>query len=116
MIILDTHFWFWWLLESPKLSTQSAEAIAINTEIGISAIRCWELAMLLSKNRIMLSMDVQIWLNLALQHPKVILLPLSPEIAVLSTRLPGEFHGDPADRLIVASSLVHKVSLVSKDE
>ena len=116
MIILDTHFWFWWLLESPKLSTQSAEAIAINTEIGISAISCWELAMLLSKNRIMLSMDVQIWLNLALQHPKVILLPLSPEIAVLSTRLPGEFHGDPADRLIVASSLVHKVSLVSKDE
>ncbi|ELS00051.1 type II toxin-antitoxin system VapC family toxin [Gloeocapsa sp. PCC 73106] len=72
--------------------------------------------MLVAKNRIGLSMDVQIWMNLAFQHPLAQLLPLTPEVAVLSTRLPGDFHGDPADRLIVASSLVHKVSLVSKDE
>jgi PIN domain nuclease of toxin-antitoxin system len=72
--------------------------------------------MLVSKNRIGLSMDVQIWLNLALQHPKIQLLPLTPEIAVLSTRLPGTFHGDPADRLIVSSSLVYKALLLSKDE
>lgn len=72
--------------------------------------------MLVAKNRIGLSMDVQIWMSLAFQHPKVKLLPLTPEIAVLSTRLPGEFHGDPADRLIVASSLLHQVPLISKDE
>jgi PIN domain nuclease of toxin-antitoxin system len=61
-------------------------------------------------------MDVQVWIDLALQQPKVKLLPLTPAIAVLSTRLPGDFHGDPSDRLIVASSLVNKASLVSKDE
>ncbi|MEB3192970.1 MAG: type II toxin-antitoxin system VapC family toxin [Snowella sp.] len=116
MIILDTHVWFWWLTESPKLSIKAAEVIAVNTEIGVSAISCWELAMLVSKDRITLSMDVQVWLDLAFQHPKAKLLPLSPEIAVVSTRLPGSFHGDPADRLIVASSLVHKVPLISKDE
>ena len=60
--------------------------------------------------------DVQIWLDLALQHQNVQLLPLTPEIAVRSTRLPKGFHGDPSDRLIVASSLVHKAPLVSKDE
>ena len=84
--------------------------------IGIPAISCWEIAMLVSKNRIGLSMDVQILIDLAFQHPKTQLLPLSPEIAVLSTRLPGDFHGDPADRLIVASCLVHKTPLISKDE
>jgi PIN domain nuclease of toxin-antitoxin system len=116
MIILDTHAWFWWLTESPKLSVKSAETIQNNTIIGIPAISCWEIAMLVSKNRIGLSMDVQIWIDLAFQHPKTQLLPLSPEIAVLSTRLPGDFHGDPADRLIVASCLVHKTPLISKDE
>jgi PIN domain nuclease of toxin-antitoxin system len=61
-------------------------------------------------------MDVQVWIETSLQRPNVKLLPLTPQIAVLSTQLPGGFHGDPADRLIVASSLVHQSPLVSKDE
>ncbi|MEE6161748.1 type II toxin-antitoxin system VapC family toxin [Cylindrospermopsis raciborskii DSH] len=96
------------MTESKNLSVQATEAINKADIIGIAAISCWELAMLVAKNRIGLSMDVQIWINLALQHPKIQLLALTPEIAVLSTRLPGNFHGDPADRLIVASSLVHQ--------
>lgn len=116
MIILDTHAWIWWITESENLSVQATEAINKADIIGIAAISCWELAMLVAKNRIGLSMDVQIWINLALQHPKIQLLALTPEIAVLSTRLPGNFHGDPADRLIVASSLVHKAQLISKDD
>lgn len=72
--------------------------------------------MLVAKGRLGLSVDVQVWIDRALQRPKVILLPLTPEIAVVSTRLPGDFHGDPADRLIVATSSVHKAALVSKDE
>lgn len=116
MIILDTHAWIWWITESENLSVQATEAINKADIIGIAAISCWELAMLVAKNRIGLSMDVQIWINIALQHPKTQLLALTPEIAVLSTRLPGNFHGDPADRLIVASSLVHKAQLISKDD
>ncbi|WP_072016100.1 type II toxin-antitoxin system VapC family toxin [Leptolyngbya sp. KIOST-1] len=116
MIILDTHAWIWWMNESSALSRKAINAIANADQIAIPAISCWELAMLDSKGRISLSMDVQVWLDIAFQRPRVILLPLTPEIAVLSTRLPGDFHGDPADRLIVASSLIHKASLISKDE
>jgi PIN domain nuclease of toxin-antitoxin system len=116
MIILDTHAWIWWTNESIKLTPRAKERIQQTDLIGISAISCWELAMLVAKGRLGLSMDVQIWLDLALQRPNMILLPITPEIAVLSTRLPGDFHGDPADRLIVASSLVQKAALVSKDE
>jgi PIN domain nuclease of toxin-antitoxin system len=112
MIILDTHAWIWWLTESSSLSSKATDAINNTDLIGIASISCWELAMLVSKNRIKLSMDVQIWIDLALQHPKIQLLPLTSEIAVLSTRLPGAFHGDPADRLIVASSLVYKAPLI----
>ncbi len=115
MIILDTHAWIWWTSESPNLSEKAADAIKNASQIGIPAICCWELAMLESKKRIGLNIDVQVWIDLALQKEKVQLIPLSPEIAVLSTRLPEEFHGDPADRIIVASSLVNKAPLVSKD-
>lgn len=72
--------------------------------------------MLVAKERIGLNMDVEVWIDLALQRPSVELLPLTPEIAVLSTRLPVAFHGDPADRLIVASSLAHNAPLITRDE
>jgi PIN domain nuclease of toxin-antitoxin system len=115
MIILDTHAWIWWTSESTNLSEKAAATIKNASQIGIPAICCWELAMLESKKRIGLKMDAQVWIDLALQNEKVQLIPLSPEIAVLSTRLPEDFHGDPADRLIVASSLVYKAPLISKD-
>lgn len=116
MIILDTHAWIWWRNESPNLSKKAQEAILTADMIGIPVINCWELAMLVSKERIGLSMDVQVWIDLALQHPIVKLLPLTPEIAVRSTRLPGDFHGDPADRIIVATSLTHNGTLITKDQ
>ncbi|MEA3643255.1 MAG: type II toxin-antitoxin system VapC family toxin [Lamprobacter sp.] len=116
MIILDTHAWIWWIDESPTLPEATRQLIDRADYVGIPAICCWELAMLVAKHRIGLSMDVAVWIKLAFQRPSVGLLPLTPEIAVLSTRLPGEFHGDPADRLIVASSLTHNALLVTRDE
>jgi len=115
VIILDTHAWIWWTTDSSNLSENASKAIKNASRIGIPAICCWEIAMLAAKKRIGLSMDVQVWIDLALQKNKVQVIPLSPEIAVLSSRLPGEFHGDPADRLIVATSLALKAPLVSKD-
>jgi PIN domain nuclease of toxin-antitoxin system len=63
MIILDTHAWLWWANESKNLSTIADKAIQETDMIGIPAISCWEVAMLVSKSRIGLSMDVEIWLD-----------------------------------------------------
>jgi PIN domain nuclease of toxin-antitoxin system len=116
MIVLDTHAWIWWANESGLLPERTRKQIDASDRIAVPAICCWELAMLVAKERIGLTMDVEVWIDLALQRPGVELLPLSPGISVLSTRLPGEFHGDPADRLIVASSLAANAPLVSRDE
>ena len=116
MIILDTHAWIWWTNESKPLPKATRLLIEQSERIGIPAICCWEVAMLVAKERIGLNMDVEVWIDLALQRPSVELLPLTPEIAVLSTRLPGAFHGDPADRLIVANSLAHNAPLITRDE
>ncbi|MEX6777060.1 type II toxin-antitoxin system VapC family toxin [Limnospira fusiformis] len=116
MIILDTHAWLWWVNESDKLAPHAQDVIQGAEQIGVCAISCWEVGMLVAKGRLGLSVDVEVWIELALQRRKVTLLPLTPKIAVLATRLPGGFHGDPADRLIVASCLVNQAALISKDE
>jgi PIN domain nuclease of toxin-antitoxin system len=116
VIVVDTHVWVWWLSAPDKLTAKARRALDAATEVGVSAISCWELAMLVAKNRIELDRDVLLWIQQALAQPRMNLFPLSPEVAVASTRLEGGFHGDPGDRLIAATCLYYRARLVTKDE
>ena len=116
MIVLDTHTWIWWVTDSPKLSNTAIKLINDSDSCGVSIISCWETAMLVAKQRIGFNKDIQDWIEQALQRPKTILLKLDPKITVLSTRLPGDFHSDPADRFIVATCLALGVPLITKDK
>ncbi len=78
-------------------------------------ISCWEVTKLFELKRLHCDMDVFDWINQALRYPGIQLLELSPRIAVESTRLPGEFHRDPADQLIVATARVHDCPLLTLD-
>ena len=116
MIILDTHTWLFWVdYKLDLLGKRALAAIQNESVLGVSVISCWEIGMLVSKQRIALSTDIQDWIDKALAYRKIELVELSPQIAVLSTRLPGEFHGDPSDRMIVASALKNNCPLVTKD-
>jgi PIN domain nuclease of toxin-antitoxin system len=115
LIVLDTHAWIWWAAEPSKLSARARAAAETADELGVSAISPWEVATLIAKKRLELDRDVLAWIRQALALPRVSLLPLTPEIAVASTRLPAEFPGDPADRILVSTARQHGVPLVSKD-
>ena len=71
--------------------------------------------MLVAKGRLELDRDVLDWLEAAARLPGLGVTPLSTAIAVGSTRLPGELHGDPADRLIVATARHLGAALVTAD-
>lgn len=114
-ILLDTHAWIWWVTESPRLSLPAATAIAQADELAVHLISCWEVAMLVEKGRLKFNREVVDWIDLALQRPKVSLLPFEPTTAVLAAQLKN-FHGDPADRFLVASCLTHHLPLVSADQ
>lgn len=117
MIVLDTHIWVWWVHGDGRLTLTQAEVIeAAETDvIGVSAISCWEIAKLVEYNRLELPGSLSEWFEQALSYPGVRLLELTPEIAVESTRLPGEFHRDPADQIIVATARVHGCPVVTSD-
>jgi PIN domain nuclease of toxin-antitoxin system len=117
MVMLDTHTWLFWINDSINLLGKEAlKLLKKDTVLGVSVISCWEVGMLVNKQRIALNTDVQDWIDLAISYPKIEVVDLTPQIAVLSTRLPGDFHGDPADRIIVASALKNNCSLITKDK
>lgn len=100
MIVLDTHIWIWWVNDSPQLTPTNKQWIQDYQAqgLGISVISCWEVAKLVEKNKLVLSIPVEEWLQTALAYPGVKLLNLTVPIVVQSTQLTG-FHNDPADRL-----------------
>ncbi len=107
MLILDTHVWVW-LMEGtrklkPSVRKQIQKCVPDNS-LGISAISVWEIAMLESRGRIVFNEECSEWVNMALSAPGISLIPLSPKISIAATRLPGDIHGDPADRIIVATA------------
>lgn len=117
MILLDTHVLIWWANGEPeRLSAAAIAAIeAEEQQRLVSAISCWEAAMLVERGRLGLNVDIERWLNLVASVPRLQLLPLSPAVAVASTRLPGTFHADPADRFLVAQARQLNIALVTAD-
>ena len=118
MIIVDTHVLIWDALAPAKLSQPAKEAIAAANqahELLVADISLWEIAMLIQKGRIQVSTDIQSFLNLVLQANNIQLIPISTEIATQSVQLPTTVNPDPADRLIVATAIVKKATLVTAD-
>jgi PIN domain nuclease of toxin-antitoxin system len=115
VIVLDTHVWIWLASDPERLSEPARRAIKRSKGMGIAAISCWELAMLAVRRRIELDRDPLAWIEDSLEASEIELLPLTPAIAVASAQL-ADFHGDPADRLIVATALTSGASLVTKDD
>ena len=119
MIILDTHIGVWWSDEITRLSTAQRNAISDERSqqgtIGVSAVSCWEVALLAERGRVTLDLDALQWLNRLLAYPGVQLLPITPEIAVSAYSLPDPFHRDPADRLLVATAIEWECPLLTDD-
>lgn len=113
MIVLDTHAWRV-VAEPSRLGAGATAAIDAADAIGVCTISCWEIAMLAAKARIRLDRPIATWLDDALARPRFTLLPITPAIAAGAAQ--SGMHGDPADRLIVATAVVHGASLVTKDE
>lgn len=83
--------------------------------IAVSAISCWEVAKLVERGRLSLPCPVFDWLQQALAYPGVRLIELSPRICAESTQLPGEFHSDPADQIIIATARILDPPLLTVD-
>ncbi len=120
MILLDTHALVWWVDGSNRLSAPARTAIENERNskgtILVSTISAWEIAMLVDKGRLTLDRDVADWLDQVDLIEVLEFVALDKEIGIQSVLLPGDFHKDPADRIIVATARKFASPVVTADE
>lgn len=107
MLNLDTHV----LIHALRGDLRPREHELLATDSwGIAAIVLWELATLVQLGRLTIDLDdPEVKVALSRLH----VWPLDLETARASTRL--DFRGDPADELIAATSVVHRIPLLTRD-
>lgn len=117
MILLDTHIWIWWVNEPDKLSDTTARYLdeLPPAYIHVSVISCWEVAKLVEKGKLKLAEPLTDWLEKAIDRSGITVIPLERAIISDACSLPGVFHSDPADQLIVATSRMKRFPLLTAD-
>jgi PIN domain nuclease of toxin-antitoxin system len=117
-ILLDTHAIIWLATNDKRLSRPSAnllEKAFYESRLAVSIISAWELGVLCAKKRLTITQPPQAWFNEFVTGFKVNVFDLTPEIAINSSYLPGVFHADPADRIIVATAIAHHARIMTAD-
>ena len=117
-VLLDTHMWVWWLTpDSPlsRLERAALDTAAAAGELFLPAISLWEAQLLHAKRRFELPVRFSEWLPRAADARMISVVPLSVEVVIALDALPATFHGDPADRLIVATARAHAMPLATHD-
>lgn len=118
MILLDTHAWVWWVSDPGRIPSRARSAIekaVTAAALYVSAISVWEVAMLVAKGRLELTMPAVDWVARSEALPFLKFVPIDNPLALRSVQLDGFPHPDPADRMIVATALALDASIVTKD-
>ncbi len=119
MLMLDTHTLIWWVNGSSQLSADCKQSLdttlGVPNSVLVSSISVWEIALLVRKGRLRLGASLDDWLGRLDRMPVLRFIPVDNLIARLSVELPGDFHPDPADRMIVATAMAHDVCLLTSD-
>lgn len=117
-VLLDTHIWLWWITGAPSFDANvraALDQVAANHLPCISATSLWEAQMLVAKGRIQPAKHFDLWIRRIASPEIVVTLPFDIDVICALRELPKSFHGDPADRLIVATARAHDMPLATHD-
>lgn len=119
MILLDTHVLVWWASDKKKLSREAAKSITDaqkHSSLAVSAISIWELAILLMKGKLVVTIPPEEWLRQIEAIDGLQIISVDAAIAKNSVFLPGVLHQDPADHIIIATARAVGIPLLTADK
>jgi PIN domain nuclease of toxin-antitoxin system len=116
-LLLDTHVWIWSQEEPEKLGVRTTGLLTDRRKaLYVSTVSTLEIARLASNGTIKLSGSLSSWISDTLKALECGTIEMSHEIAMEAYSLPGTFHNDPADRILVATARLFEFTLVTMDE
>ena len=119
MIVLDTHALLWWISMPERIPRKARRlldaSVADKLPVAVSSISLWEIAMLVERKRLELTIPVAVWIAHVEEIPWLSFVPVDNRIAVRAVNLEAFPHRDPADRMIVATALGLNAALVTAD-
>jgi PIN domain nuclease of toxin-antitoxin system len=115
--LLDTHVWVWTQEEPERLGPRTRRTlVGAQHENWVCPISTLEISRLVATGDIRLSMPLADWVAQSMAQLAMQTVPVSHEVAMEAYTLPGAFHRDPADRLLVAAARRHGLTLVTADD
>jgi PIN domain nuclease of toxin-antitoxin system len=115
MVLLDTHAFVWLVSDQTQLESEGLALISKNmNSIYISSITALEISLLVKKERLILPVAPDIFLESALEHHNIEEIPIEKNILFKSSNLP-DIHNDPFDRIIIATAQIKNMKLITKD-
>lgn len=117
-LLLDTHIWIWWVTGAKELGSAVREHLdefAARRELALSAMSIWEAQILHSRSRLRIPPAFDEWISVTTRPEIITILPMDREVVLEIDALPESFHGDPADRCIVATARLHTLPLATRD-
>jgi PIN domain nuclease of toxin-antitoxin system len=116
-ILLDTHVAVWSANGTlPGSTSKTVIAAAERGDLLLSPITAWEIAVLVKRGRLSLAPTVEDYVRALFGQPGIVTATLTPAIAVAAVSLPGTFHADPADRMLVATAAAYGARFVTRDK
>ena len=119
MIVLDTHAWVWFISNPELLSERAKRYVDVAVEekaAMISSISVWEVALLVAKKRLILTLELNDWIAKSEMLPFFKFIPVDNSVAIKSVNLHQPLHSDPVDRIIIATAISLGAPIVTKDE
>jgi PIN domain nuclease of toxin-antitoxin system len=118
-ILLDTHAFIW--LQGRILTAKADVLTTLRTAAEennwfISSFLFYEVAYAVGRERLHLDRDLKEWFRMAMSPPSPRIVEITPEISATTILLPSSFHGDPGDRILAATAILHDLTLCTHDK
>lgn len=114
-LILDTCALLWLVSGDKKISKRTLIQIDNASIVYVSAISAWEISLKYERKELVLPMDAEKWFHKAIKKHSLVLVPLDSSILCSANKLPL-YHKDPADRMIIATAIKEKATVVTADD
>lgn len=118
-MVLDTHALIWWVSDPARVPAKARRlldaAVKAGEKLTVSSISIWEVAMLVDRGRLTLTLALDVWIEQVESLPFLAFQPVDNRIAARAVRLDGFSPRDPADRMIAATALELGATLITAD-